>query len=148
MVCITPYEPKDFAELVTLFHDTVHTVNAREYDDEQLEAWAPAAPDMAHWKSVFTGQRTFVARDGWTIVGFATLSGNEFDHLFVAQNRQHEGIGSLLADAVESAARRPLTVFASITAKGFFEHRGYRVLYQQEVPLRGQTLTNFCMQLP
>lgn len=148
MVRVTPFEPKDFAKLVALFHDTVHTVNTRDYDDGQLEAWAPAVPDMAHWKSVFTGQRTFVARDGRTIVGFATLAGNEFDHLFVASDRQHKGIGSLLADAVESAAGRPLTVFASITAKGFFERRGYRLRYQQEVLLRGQRLTNFCMELP
>lgn len=148
MVRITPFEPKDFSALVALFHDTVHAVNAKDYDEAQLEAWAPAEPDMAHWKSVFAGQKTFVARDGRTIVGFATLAGNEFDHLFVAQNRQHEGIGSLLAEAVEAAAGRPLTVFASITAKSFFERRGYRVRYEQEVPLRGQTLTNFCLELP
>jgi putative acetyltransferase len=36
-----------------------------------------------------------------------------------------------------------LTVDASITAKPFFERRGFRVVQQQSVVLRGQHFINF-----
>ena len=32
-----------------LFYDTVHTVNAKDYTEEQLDAWADGKPDAAKW---------------------------------------------------------------------------------------------------
>ena len=42
---IRNYASEDCLILARLFYDTVHTVNARDYTPEQLEAWAPAPPD-------------------------------------------------------------------------------------------------------
>ncbi|GEA31614.1 hypothetical protein CDIOL_25370 [Clostridium diolis] len=39
-----------------------------------------------------------------------------------------------------------ITVEASITAKPFFEKRGYHIVRQQEVERKGQLLTNFVMK--
>ena len=41
-----------------------------------------------------------------------------------------------------------LTTHASITARPFFEHRGYRVLYAQTVERHGVTMQNFVMEKP
>ena len=38
-----------------------------------------------------------------------------------------------------------ITTDASITAKAFFERRGYEVIREQEVERKGQLLTNFKM---
>ncbi|WP_257973088.1 GNAT family N-acetyltransferase [Enterococcus faecium] len=40
-----------------------------------------------------------------------------------------------------------ITTHASITAKPFFEKRGYKVINEQTVELRGQLFTNFLMIL-
>jgi len=40
------YRPQDCALLAGLFYDTVHTVNARDYTLEQLDAWATGHPDL------------------------------------------------------------------------------------------------------
>ena len=34
------YTKTDCAQLARLFYDTVHTVNAKDYTQEQLAAWA------------------------------------------------------------------------------------------------------------
>ena len=40
------YISADLDELLTLFYETVHTVNARDYTPQQLDAWADGAPDL------------------------------------------------------------------------------------------------------
>lgn len=39
-----------------------------------------------------------------------------------------------------------ITTHASITAKPFFEERGYKIIKQQEVEKQGILLTNFVME--
>lgn len=46
MIKIREYTPSDLPEIAQLFYDTVHTVNAADYDDEQLDAWADGNIDM------------------------------------------------------------------------------------------------------
>ena len=41
---------------------------------------------------------------------------------------------------------KAVTVHASITARGFFERRGYRVVREQQIERRGVLLTNFVME--
>ena len=40
------YRPGDCREMAALFYDTVHTVNARDYTPEQLDAWAGGPVDL------------------------------------------------------------------------------------------------------
>ena len=70
---LRPYRPADKRILQQLFHDTVHTVNARDYSTEQAEAWAPALPDWEYWAKLDT-QYCFVIENHKLIVGFASLS--------------------------------------------------------------------------
>ena len=46
---IREYRSSDLREIVELFYDTVHTVNARDYTPEQLNAWADGRVDLAEW---------------------------------------------------------------------------------------------------
>ena len=43
---IRNYAPEDCLILARLFYDTVHTVNARDYTPEQLEAWDGQRPGL------------------------------------------------------------------------------------------------------
>lgn len=141
------YEPADCTAMAQLFHDTVHTVNARDYAPEQLDAWATGKVDLAEWDRSFRAHRTLVAVEGEQIVGFGDLDVEQgyLDRLYVHRDHQGEGIATALCDALEGAAPGPITTHASITARPFFEKRGYRVVREQQVERRGVWLTNYVM---
>lgn len=147
---IRPYRSEDCADLCRLFYDTVHTVNRRDYSPRELEAWAPAPPDSVAWDPTFLAHRTLVAEEKGEIVGFADMDDTGYlDRLYVHRNHQGEGVATALCDALEQGHRgRPFVTHASLTARGFFEHRGYRVVRAQRVLRRGVELTNFVMEKP
>ena len=65
--------------------------------------------------------------------------------LYVHKDFQRLGIAAKLCDELEKGFE-DITVYASITAKSFFEKRGYVVLKAQEVERRGVKLKNFVMK--
>ena len=142
------YHPRDCAEMARLFYDTVHTVNARDYTPEQLEAWAPAPPDPELWNPSFLKHITFVAEADGKIAGFGDIdSGGYLDRLYVHKDYQGQGIGSMLCDALErSAAAERILVHASLTARPFFLRRGYQVRKEQQVERQGILLVNYVMK--
>lgn len=46
---IREYQSSDCKELTKLFYNTVHTVNAKDYTEEQLDAWATGQVDLNKW---------------------------------------------------------------------------------------------------
>ncbi|TCM77095.1 putative acetyltransferase [Rhizobium sp. BK068] len=80
-------------------------------------------------------------------VGFTDLVPDGYlDMMFVHPEYQGLGVASLLLDQVEQKARElgldRIHTEASITARPFFERRGFRVLKGQQVEKRGETLSN------
>lgn len=65
-------------------------------------------------------------------------------------NFQQKGVGTQLLDQLESQAKllkiNRLEVEASITAKPFFERRGYGILYDEIVERRGQSFRRYVME--
>lgn len=39
----------DAQQIVNIFHDTIHTVNTRDYSTEEVNAWSPDVPDADEW---------------------------------------------------------------------------------------------------
>ena len=141
------YRPGDCPSLAALFYETVHTVNAADYTPDQLDAWANGKVDVSAWNDSFLAHRTLVAEEAGEIVGFADMDGGYLDRLYVHKDFQRRGIASALCDALEGASEAAVfTTHASITAKPFFEKRGYRVVREQQVLRRGVLLTNFVME--
>ena len=147
---LRPYRPEDCRALAELFYDTVHTVNARDYAPEQLDAWASGEVDLRAWDGSFRAHTTLVAEAQGQIVGFADMDkGGYLDRLYVHRDFQGRGIATALCTALERACPSPrYTTHASITARPFFLARGYRVARQQRVERRGVELTNFVMEKP
>ena len=50
---IRHYLPGDCRELADLFYNTVHTINAKDYTREQLDAWASGQVDLSEWNQTF-----------------------------------------------------------------------------------------------
>lgn len=55
-------------------------------------------------------------------------------------------IATAICDRLENKVTGRIMVNASITAKPFFEKRGYRVLREQQIKRQGITLINFVMK--
>ena len=146
---LRPYRSQDCAALAALFHKTIHTVNARDYAPEQLDAWADGAPDLDRWNGSLLAHHSLVAVEGRDlIVGFGDIDGTGYlDRLYVHKDRQGLGIATALCDRLERAVDAPvLTTHASITARPFFEARSYRARCARQVERDGVTLVNFAME--
>lgn len=144
---LRPYRTQDCPALAGLFYDTVHTVNARDYTPPQLDAWADGHADLAAWDCSLSEHHSLVAVLDGVIVGFGDMTSDGYlDRLYVHKDYQGRGIATALCDALERAVPGPYTTHASITARPFFEHRGYRVVREQQVERKGILLTNFVMQ--
>ena len=142
------YIPSDCEQLAKLFYQTVHSVNAKDYTKEQLDVWATGNVNLQEWDKSFTEHYTVVAIKNNIIVGFGDIDVSGYlDRLFVHREHQREGIASAICDELEqSASVKTITTHSSITAKPFFEHRGYRVIQKQTVIRNGIALTNFIME--
>ena len=142
------YTPSDCAQMAELFYQTVHSVNAKDYTQEQLDAWATGEVDLQAWDASFRAHKTIIAVKNGKIVGFGDMDERGYlDRLYVHKDYQGQGIASAICGELERfAAGKTLTTHASITAKPFFLHRGYRVVRQQDVIRRGVVLTNFVME--
>ena len=70
---IRHYLPGDCRELADLFYNTVHTINAKDYTREQLDAWASGQVDLSKWNQTFLEHYTLVAIENGMIVGFGDI---------------------------------------------------------------------------
>lgn len=147
---IRKYQTEDCPEIIQLFYDTVHTINQKDYNSAQLEVWAPENIDTAAWNTSLSQNYTLVVESNHTIIGFGDMDDKGYlDRLFVHKDFQGQGIGAMIATEFEKYAKErnlAIATEASITAKGFFEKRGYQVLKQQGVKRGEYTLTNFIMK--
>ena len=85
------------------YQPSVHTVNAKDYTEEQLNVWATKQMDLEKWNA------------------------------------------TAICDQLEQAVGGSITTHASITARPFFEKRGYQVAKEQQVERQGIFLTNYVM---
>ncbi len=201
------YHPSDCAALAALFYETIHTVNARDYPQEQLDAWADGHVDLDAWNESFLAHNTYVAVqecDGaddidsrasdsadsasgepycelnqktgnisiqicgspasTLIIGFGDMDDTGYlDRLYVHKDYQGRGVATAICDrleedfclsrgrllqnsAVQKRKNDTFTTHASITARPFFEKRGYTVVKAQQVVRKGISIRNYIMR--
>lgn len=134
--------------MTKLFYNTVHTVNAKDYTEEQLDAWATGQVDLNKWDQSLREHYSIVAVENEMLVSFGDIDESGYlDHLFVHADYQGKGIGTMICNRLEQAVSGNIITHASITARPFFEKRGYRVVKEQQVERQGVFLTNFEMVL-
>lgn len=133
-------------ELAQLFYHTVHTINAKDYSKEQLDVWATGQIDLENWNQSSQEHYSLVAVDDGIIVGFGDIDRKGYlDRLYVHTDYQRKGIASDICNYLEQAVRGNIVTHASITARPFFDKRGYKVVKEQQVERQGVFLTNFVM---
>ncbi len=148
---IRKYTPADTQQIMDLFYDTVHAINRQHYSAAQVAAWAPRAMNSHQWGRSLSHHHTYVAEVQSMIVGFGDFADNgHLDRFYCHKDYQGVGVGTQLLAALEQAAKTQgitcLVTEASITAKPFFEKRGFVVVNEQQVIFRGVTFTNYVME--
>lgn len=151
------YQPEDLTAMMQLFYRTVHTVNAKDYTPQQQDAWAPDDVTVdqerrKNWDRTLREHLSLLVWEGEELMGFGDidLAAGYLDRLYVSADFQGRGVATALCDRLEQAAREAgceaVRSDVSITARPFFESRGYRVLQRQQVERKGVLLTNFKME--
>jgi len=125
-------------------------VNIHDYSIAQVNAWAPDDLHIEEWSESCAKKFTYVAEEDGEIIGFGQLEANgHIDCFFCHKDYQRCGVGTRLYRAIEAKALElrieRLFVEASITARAFFKNRGFAVVKEQQVTIRGENFTNFAM---
>lgn len=149
---IRPAVGSDIAGMQRLFRDTVLTICRRNYTTEEVADWASCGDSVAHWEELLSEHHYIVAhhrRDG--IIGFSSMNASGYLHaMFVHKAWQGMGVATALLTEVERMARRyeasRIRVEVSMTARPFFEKRGFVMIREQKAKANRLYLTNYAME--
>ena len=96
---IREYISSDCEQIADLFYQTVHTVNAKDYAQEQLCVWATGYIDLSAWNKSFLEHNTRVAVKNDSIVGFGDIDKTGYlDRLYVHKDYQRQGVATALCN--------------------------------------------------
>ena len=122
-------------------------MNAKDYTKEQLSVWATGSVDLQKWNRSLLEHYSLVAVEGGGIAGFGDIDQTGYlDRLYVHRDYQRKGIATAICDGLERTVQGKITTHAYITARPFFEKRGYTVIKEQRVERQGIALVNFVME--
>src|SRR5690242_10435245 len=143
-------EVADLQAIQEIFEVTIRTVCKRDYNEQQIDAWAAGARFSDRWLHKLTNQYFIVCENAGQLLGFASLDhGNYLDFMYVHKDHQGKGIASALYQAIENEAALQgsdsIVSDVSATAKPFFEKMGFETLKEQIVVIGGVPINNFRM---
>jgi putative acetyltransferase len=134
-VVIRAAGPGDVAAISALVQLTVRISNGRDYPPSAIDLIvANFAPDKVDQR--MAERDVFVCQMGDRIVGTIALGGDRLRSLFVEPGLQRAGIGARLVTHLEAHAQKvgvsELKLSSSLTARGFYERLGYRMVQPEE----------------
>lgn len=140
----------DLAEMQTLFVETIETVCKKDYTQDQIKVWTSAIENTNRWTDRLQKQYFLIAHFENKIVGYSSLQDNDYlDFLYVHKDFQRQGIADKLYNEIEiEAIKRGTTILnsnVSITAKAFFEKKGFITKFEQKNIIKGIEIINFRM---
>ena len=141
----------DTVELKQLFQNTVLAINRRDYSQAEVEDWASCGDNLANIKDMIKTHYFIVAVNQQSeIVGFSSITPQGYLHsMFVHKDFQGKGIAIMLLNEIEQYVITNgiirITSEVSLTARPFFEKKGYIVEEEQKRKANQLSLTNFWM---
>ncbi len=144
------YNASDAARTLEIFESAVREIASHDYTPAQVDAWLGDASNVEVWNRARMAVNTCVVQTDRGISGFIDVDQNGYiDMLFVAPREMRRGLATALVSWAETTARavgaEQMSTYASVTARPFFEARGFNVREQRSVIVRGVELTNFAM---
>ena len=150
MITIRNYTLQDVDLTIEIYPKAIRGVFSKYYGPEKIEAWAQI-DDRKHYANNRLSRPTWITNYNGEPAGWSDLEASGYlDMMFVHPQYQGLGIASRLLKTVEDTSRKQgqpvITTEASLTARPFFEQRGFDIAAAQEVQIRGRTLKNFRME--
>jgi putative acetyltransferase len=145
------FEIGDEGALWEVFYSAIHKVCAKDYTEEQINAWAPDDLDPGIWVSKIHNIKPIVAVLNHKIVGYSDLQPSGLiDHFFVHGDYQQKGVGGMLMSEIleRGSLKKMLYSEVSHTARAFYEKYEFNVVKEQTVNMRGVLLNNYVMERP
>lgn len=141
----------DLNEMQQLYIETIQSVCKNDYNKAQIEAWISGVKNTERWIAVIETQFVLLAIIKNQIAGFGTLKdGNYIDFFYIHRDFQRQGIADKILNELEIEARKHhskiITSDISITAKPFFEKKGFIVKAEQKNIRLGVELINYKME--
>lgn len=142
----------DASKLKKLFQNTVLTINKRDYSKAEVEDWASCGDNLSNIEEMIKTHYFIVAVNQQSqIVGFSSITPQGYLHsMFVHKDFQDRGIATMLLEEIEryaiSNGIMRITSEVSLTARPFFEKRGYIVEKEQKRKANQLSLINFGWQ--
>lgn len=141
----------DIEEIQSLYRNTVLVINRRDYSQAEVEDWASCGDDLSKIEDMIKTHYFIVAVNRQSeIVGFSSITPQGYLHsMFVHKDFQGKGIATMLLEEIEryaiTAGIVQITSEVSLTARPFFEKKGYVVEGEQKRKANQLSLTNFRM---
>lgn len=141
----------DQESIAAFIQETIRTINLADYSEEHVLIWSNAI-SLEMLEARFDSVIQYVAdADGEVVgVGDIRVDTEEVDFLYIHKNYIGKGIGSSLLEKLEEAARESgltaLSVTSSITAKPFFERKGFVVQDEYVKTMSGKDFKVFLMK--
>lgn len=148
---VRAFRTADAPALQAVFYSAIHTVAAKDYTLEQLDAWAPHRPDWEAWTERMERLQPFVVEDGGRLVGYADLQASGYiDHFYVSGTYARRGVGRLLMETIHARAAElqlgRLFSHVSLTAQPFFQSFGFRIVEAKAAVIGDVSLPNARME--
>jgi putative acetyltransferase len=143
---------EDSAEIARLHRGTIRSVNSKDYPPEDIEVWSGRAKASRVRDSHSIAVR-YVAIEKGKIIGFVDISKENPEKLwglYIHKDFIGKGVGTKLLEKIEQVAKRmgakTFEATATITAKAFYEAKGFKVIKKEKHPIEHRLLDVFVMQ--
>jgi putative acetyltransferase len=151
IITIRQATSNDLAEILQLFKETIEVINAKDYSPEQIIVWKNGASKKERWLKKISEQYFLLAEVDNKLAGFGSITHDGYlDFMYVSKDHQNMGVASKIYDNLEEFAMAnefdKIISDVSITAKFFFERKGFEIVQEQQVEIEGIALTNYKMQ--
>ena len=143
--------PEDVDAVSRLFRKTIKTVNAKDYDPVQLNAWSAKYENRDWWMDCIRSDYFLIVEEQFRILGFCSVSPKgSLDLIYVHKDFQGNGVGRALMGEVDKyfakLGIREITSEVSITAKPFFMKMGFENTQRQKKVVNGVEVMNYIMR--
>ena len=151
MIVVRRYAPSDLPTMMEVRRAAITRVCVHDYTPTQIAGWAAQTQDTVKQDARFRNSVTWVALLENHVVGYINLAADGYiDCLYVHAEAQNNGVATALLAALEENAYASnvtrLHSEVSITARPFFEKRGFSVLAPQVVTVDSIQYDNFRME--
>lgn len=141
---------RDLKEMQQLFVETIQHTCRKDYNQEQIEVWVASVTNDERWEHLLKDQYCIIAEADNKIAGYGSLrNGNFVDFMYVHKDYLRRGIASKIYQELEKESKRrgysKMASDVSITARPFFEKKGFKVIRENKKEINGVEISNFHM---